>query len=120
MYGCHLIGIERELSPNPIEFQGHTVRLFSTDGKLKTKWSQEANANLTTHGPFFISGNIVVADETKHLMAFRLSDGTLDWSFKFVEWKDPITVIASDQKYIYIGTQDDKLSALELKLSAGR
>jgi len=98
-----------------LEFQDHTVRSLSTAEKMKTSWSQKAAADLTTHGPFFVGGDVVVADATNQLMAFKLSDGALDWTFKFADLKAPITVIASEQNHLYVGTQGGTLSMLELE-----
>jgi outer membrane protein assembly factor BamB len=103
-----------------LEFQDHTVRSLSAGEKVEMQWSHKAAAALTTHGPFIVGSDVVVADETNLITAVRLSDGALHWSFKLTDVKDPITVIASDHENLYVGTQGGTLSAIKLKHLADR
>jgi outer membrane protein assembly factor BamB len=96
-----------------IQFQDHTMQAFSGSKEIKSRWSRKANFDLTTHGPFLVNEDVIVADESGQLLAFRLSDGVPQWKLKFPEVKGPITIIASDKQHIYVGTQGGTLFAFD-------
>jgi outer membrane protein assembly factor BamB len=93
-----------------LEFQDHTVRRIGI--KKGVIWSQRLAADLTTHSPFLIGEDVLVADATGKVTALGLADGASRWSIKFPGLSAPITTITSDRNFLYVGTQGGTLYAL--------
>ena len=66
--------------------------------------SVRAESDLTTHEPLVLQNQVIVADATGKLSAWRLEDGAPQWSTIFQHLKAPITAVGGDAEILYVGT----------------
>jgi putative pyrroloquinoline-quinone-binding quinoprotein len=56
-----------------------------------------------------LQNQVIAADATGKLSAWRLEDGAPRWSTIFQHLKAPITAVGGDAEMLYVGTQDGTL-----------
>jgi outer membrane protein assembly factor BamB len=94
-----------------IQLSDHTLRRIGINGIL---WTVKAGGELTTHQPLVLQNQVIVADATGKIAAWRLEDGAPQWSTVFKDLKAPITTIGADSEMLYVGTQDGTLQAIRI------
>jgi outer membrane protein assembly factor BamB len=95
-----------------VQLSDHTVRRISKHG---IRWTATADGELTTHKPLVLQNEVVVADATGRVAAWRLEDGAPQWSTVFHHLKEPVTTIGADSDMLYVGTQDGTLRAISFR-----
>ena len=93
-----------------VEFSDHTLKHISKGDPV---WSVKFESDLTTHKPLVLQHQVIVADATGKLSAWRLEDGAPLWSTVFQHLKSPITTVGSDAEMLYVGTQDGTLFGVD-------
>ena len=76
----------------------------------KPRWTLESAKSWSSSQPYLWRGTAIVGTEDGEVDAFRLSDGSRQWSFKFA---GPIGGIGGDQNVLYIGTRKGTLYAYQ-------
>ncbi len=95
-----------------LQLADHTVRCIDKDGTL---WTAKADGELTTHKSLIMQNQVIVADVTGKVAAWRLHDGVPEWSAVFSQLKAPITTLGADADMLYVGTQDGTLRAISFR-----
>ena len=72
------------------------------------RWTQRSTTPWSSSQPYLWRGMAVVGSEDGEVQAFRVADGSPEWSYKFT---GRIGGIGSDQNVLYIGTRDGTVYA---------
>jgi len=93
-----------------VEFADRTLKRIRP-GKIL--WSVGTKGDWSSHRPLILANQVVVADETGKLSAWRLEDGEPVWSTTFEHRRAPITTVAADSEMFYVGTSDGTLFGVD-------
>ena len=87
---------------NPRGGAGTSKRLVCIDpSRMKVIWSQGSTSDWTMRQPLVLSSTVLAGNEAGELAAFRLNDGTAQWTRQF---KGTIRSIGNSANVLYVGT----------------
>jgi outer membrane protein assembly factor BamB len=96
---------------NPRGGPGASKRLACIDlSRMKVIWSQGSTSDWTMRQPLVLANIVLAGNEAGELAAFRLNDGTPEWTHQF---KGTLRSIGNSGNVLYVGTLEGTVYAYD-------